>query len=256
MKFQIKAIKNQLVEFLKEKSEKIGIKNAVIGLSGGVDSAVSAYLSAEAFGPENVLCVLMPFETSSKESISDAKRVVSNLKVRYDVIEISKIVKTFLKLLGNDAGRIRKGNIMARVRMIILYDYSSKENALVIGTGNKTEILLGYTTVYGDSACGINPLGNLYKTQIWLLAKYLGVPDSIINKKPSADLWKGQTDEDELGFTYREVDKYLNLKYDLNYPVKEIIKKGFDKRFILRVDNIVEKNKFKSSLPAIPKLIY
>lgn len=255
MDYNNEIIEKVLVEFLQSETNRIGIKKAVIGLSGGIDSAVSAYLSVKAFGKENVLCLLMPYRTSSKESVTDALEVVNRLGVRHRIVDISPVVDTFIQLLDDkDISNVRKGNIMARVRMILLYDASAKENALVIGTGNKTEILLGYTTLFGDSACALNPIGDLYKTQVFALAKHLGVPQQIIDKKPSADLWIGQTDEEEMGIKYEEVDRYLFERYDERRTVEELISRGYDKDFIEKVDTMVQRNQFKRVPPIIAKI--
>jgi NAD+ synthase len=254
MVYDNKTLEKILVEFIRNETTRIGISKAVVGLSGGIDSAVSAFLSVKALGNENVLCVMMPYKTSSGDSITDAKKIIEILNVKSKVVDISKMVDDYLGMLDGEVSNVRKGNIMARMRMIVLYDESAKENALVIGTGNKTEILLGYTTIYGDAACGINPIGDLYKTQLWELAKYLGIPDDIVNKKPSADLWVGQTDEDELGFTYKEVDKYLFYKIDERKNDEELLKLGFDKKFMGRVNNLIIKNQYKRLPPLIAKV--
>ncbi|MDQ3020930.1 MAG: NAD+ synthase [Bacteroidota bacterium] len=244
-----------LTEFIKNETYRTGIKKAVIGLSGGIDSAITAYLTAKALGNEKVTCLLMPYKTSSKESVSDAMEVVKDLKVNFKNIEITEAVEAFIKSINDkDISKVRKGNIMARVRMILLYDESAKLNALVIGTGNKTEILLGYSTIFGDSACAINPIGDLYKTQILDLAEYLHVPKQIIDKKPSADLWKGQTDEEELGFTYEEVDRYLFKKVDERMSDDELQKSGFDEEFMKRVNNLIIRSQFKRLPPIIAKI--
>jgi NAD+ synthase len=244
-----------LCDFIRNETYRIGITKAVIGLSGGIDSAVSAYLSAKALGSENVYCLLMPYKTSSPDSLTDAMKVVKDLKVNYRKIDITDPVDSIVKEFGEkDISNVRKGNIMARIRMILLYDESAAKNALVIGTSNKTEILLGYSTIFGDSASAINPIGDLYKTQLISLAKYLGVPDEIINKKPSADLWKGQTDENELGFTYEKVDKYLFKKVDERISDEEIKKSGFDDKFINRVNSLIIRSQFKRLPPLIAKI--
>jgi len=255
MKLANELVVKILIEFIRNEMYRVGIRKGVIGLSGGIDSAVSAYLTAKALGRENVTCILMPYKSSSKESVSDAMKVVDDLKVNWKKIEITHMVNAFEKNIdANNISNVRLGNIMARTRMIILYDESAKENALVIGTGNKTEILLGYTTIYGDSASAINPIGDLYKTQLRDLAVYLGVPKSIIDKKPSAELWKGQTDEDELGFTYEKVDRYLHNKIDERRSDEELMKLGFDEKFLNRVNTLIFRSQFKRLPPLIAKI--
>ncbi|CAN5660997.1 NAD+ synthase [soil metagenome] len=244
-----------LTSFLKNESQRIGINKAVIGLSGGIDSAVSAFLAARAYGKENVLCVLMPYKTSSKESVTDAMEVANAIGVRTLKIEITSMVDSYISSLEEkEIANIRKGNVMARCRMIVLYDQSAKENALVIGTGNKSEILIGYSTIFGDSASALNPIGDLYKTQIVQIAKYLGVPDTVINKKPSADLWADQNDEDELGFTYSELDKYLFAKIEERRSPDELTKMGFNEKLMTRIDNLIMRNQFKRVPPIIAKI--
>lgn len=255
MKYDNKIIEDKLVEFLGKETRRIGIHKAVIGLSGGIDSAVSAFLTAKALGSENVLSVMMPYKTSSIESVTGAQLVVDTLNIRSKTIEITTMVDSFIaKINDEQMSSVRKGNIMARVRMITLYDQSAFEKAIVVGTGNRTEILLGYTTLFGDSACAINPLGCLFKTQVFELAKHLGVPESIILKKPTADLWAGQTDEGEMGLTYAEVDKYLYLKFDENKSKDELMKLGYSIEYINKVDGMIEKNRFKSLPPVVPEL--
>lgn len=255
MKLANELVEKILTEFIRNEMYRIGIQNAVIGLSGGIDSAVSTYLAVKALGNNNVSCLLMPHKLSSKNSVTDAVKVVDALKVRSKIINITDIVDSFKKVINDeDISDVRLGNIMARVRMILLYDESAKEKALVIGTSNKTELLLGYSTIFGDSACAINPIGDLYKTQVKSLAEYLGVPRSIIDKQPSADLWKGQTDEDELGFTYEAVDKYLQKKVEDRMSDEELKELNFDNKFMKRVNTLIIRSQFKRVPPIIAKV--
>lgn len=242
-----------LTGFISTEITRAGFERAVIGLSGGVDSALSCYLAAEALGPENVLAIQMPYETSSPESFEHAQTVIDALGVHSLTVPITAMVNPLFERFP-DAGQIRRGNVMARVRMLILYDQSEAFRGLVVGTGNKTEILLGYTTLYGDSACALNPLGDLYKTQVRQLARALGVPEEIINKPPSADLWAGQTDEDELGFTYDEVDRLLYLLVDERYTPDECISVRFSEDFVHKVVDRIRRYHFKRVLPPIAKL--
>lgn len=248
------SVETQLVDFLKKETRRIGINKAVIGLSGGVDSAVSAFLTVKALGPDNVLCVMMPYKTSSKSSLEDAQKVVKQLGVNSKVVDITAPVDSYINTLNDEISGLRKGNIMARMRMIVLYDESARTGSLVVGTSNKTELYLGYSTLFGDSACAINPLGDLYKTQIFELARHLNVPAEIINKKPSADLWEGQTDESEMGITYAEVDKLLHNKYEEEKSDYELEKMGFSKALIDKVNNMISRNEFKRLPPVAAKL--
>ncbi len=242
-----------LTGFIRTEIGRAGIPHAVVGLSGGLDSAVSCTLAAEALGPENVLAVRMPYRSSSPDSLEDAQKVIDATGVQSITVEITPMVEPLFERFP-EMSSVRKGNIMARARMIVLFDQSAAFNGLVVGTGNKTEILLGYTTLYGDSACGINPLGDLYKTQVRQLARDLGLPESILSKAPTADLWQGQTDEGELGFTYAEVDRLLYLLVDERYTPAECISAGFSESFVRAVVERVRRNQFKRVLPPIAKL--
>jgi NAD+ synthase len=242
-----------LTGFIHSETQRAGFSKVVLGLSGGIDSALSCYLAAEALGSENVLAVRMPYKTSSQESLDHAQLVVDTIGVQSLTIPITDMADGLISRWPNMSS-LRKGNIMARCRMIILFDQSVVLNGLVVGTGNKTEILLGYTTLFGDSACAFNPLGDLYKTQVRQLSRDMGIPDVITGKAPTADLWSGQTDEGELGFTYAEVDKLLYLLVDERYTPQECVDAGFDKKFVDTVVTRVRRFHFKRVMPPIAKL--
>lgn len=242
-----------LVGFIGSEIKRAGFSRAVISLSGGVDSALSCYLAAEALGAENVMAVRLPYKTSSPDSLEHAQAVIDALGVQSITIPITDMVEPLLRRIPED-NQVRRGNIMARARMIVVYDQSEAFDGLVVGTGNKTEILLGYTTLYGDSACALNPLGDLYKTQVRQLAGALGVPAEILRKPPSADLWVGQTDEDELGFTYADVDQLLYLLVDQRYTSEDCVEAGFAEDFVNKVVERIRRNHFKRVLPPIAKL--
>lgn len=245
--------RNILTSFIRSEITRVGFTKAVIALSGGVDSALSCYLAAEALGPQNVLAVRMPYRSSSSESLEHAQLVIDALGVQSTTIPITEMVDPYFERYP-EASRVRRGNVMARQRMIVLYDQSEDFRGLVVGTGNKTEILLGYTTLYGDSACAINPLGDLYKTQLRQLSRAMEIPSVIIDKAPSADLWVNQTDEGELGFTYEEVDRLLYLLIDQRYSPAECVEAGFNESFVQTVVQRIRRNHFKRVLPPIAKL--
>ncbi len=242
-----------LTGFIRSELNRMGFTRAVIGLSGGIDSALVAYLAAEALGPENVLGVRMPYATSSPASLEHAQLVSDALGIETLTVPISGMVDAYFDQFPA-AGALRRGNAMARARMIVLYDQSEAFRGLVIGTGNKTEILLGYSTLYGDSACAINPIGDLYKTQVRQLSRALDVPAAIVDKPPSADLWADQTDEGELGFTYEAADQLLYLLVDCRYSPEDAIDAGFAPDFVRNVVRRVQRNHFKRVLPPIAKL--
>jgi NAD+ synthase len=246
-------VERLLVEFLKDETHQAGFSRGVLGLSGGVDSAVCVALAAKALGPENVLGVLMPHRTSNPHSRADAELVAHTIGIKTELVEITAMVEPYLQIIG-DADRVRAGNVMARERMIILFDLSQRDRALVFGTSNKTELLLGYGTLFGDMACAINPLGDLYKSQVWQLARALGLPEQVISKKPSADLWDGQTDEGEFGFTYADVDRVLYLMVDERRTDDECVAAGFSREFILRIRGMVSRSQFKRRPPLIAKV--
>jgi NAD+ synthase len=242
-----------LVEFLRDETQKAGFRRGVLGLSGGIDSAVVAYLAARAFGPENVIAVLMPHSSSNPQSRLDADLVAEETGIKTELVDISPMVDPFLTEYSIE-DKLRRGNVMARQRMIILYDLSQRERGLVLGTSNKTELLLGYGTLHGDMACGINPLGDLYKTQVWELAAALGLPRKIIDKEPSADLWSGQTDESEFGFTYKVADQLLYQMIDERRSTSELQTMGYSDDLIRRVWEMVRKSQFKRRPPLIAKV--
>jgi NAD+ synthase len=242
-----------LTGFIKSEVTRVGITHAVVGLSGGLDSALSCALAAEALGAENVLAVRMPYKASSRDSLDHAQLLIDQLGVQSKTIEITDMVEPLFKL-DPQISKMRMGNIMARERMVVLYDQSEVFKGLVVGTSNKTEILLGYSTLFGDSANALNPIGDLYKTQVRQLSRAMNIPAPIIDKPPSADLWEGQTDEGELGFTYEDVDKLLYLLVDQRYSPVEAIEAGFDEKFVNTVMARIRRNQFKRMQPPIAKI--
>jgi NAD+ synthase len=242
-----------LTGFIHSEITRVGFKRAIVGLSGGLDSAVSCALAAEALGPKNVLALRLPYRSSSPDSLQDAELVAEKLGVSLETIEITPIVEPLLER-DSRISNVRKGNILARARMIVLYDQSEVFGGLVVGTSNKTEILLGYTTLWGDMAAAINPLGDLYKTQVRQLAPALRVPDSVLYKPPSADLWAGQTDEGEMGLKYDEVDRLLYLLVDKRFSFQDCVEAGFSRAYVAKILNRVRKNQFKRLMPPIAKL--
>jgi NAD+ synthase len=242
-----------LTGFIKSEITRSGFSRAVVNLSGGLDSALSCALAAEALGGENVLALRLPYRTSSPESLEHAQLVIEQFKVQSETIEITGMVDALISS-DPEMSKTRKGNIMARARMIVLYDKTEAFKGLAVGTGNKTEILLGYTTLWGDSASALNPIGDLYKGQVRQLSRALGIPAVIIDKAPSADLWAGQTDESELGFSYDEVDKLLYLLVDQRYSPEECVEAGFEAAFVEQVVTRIRRNQFKRMLPPIAKV--
>ena len=243
-----------LKEFIRDEVGKVGFNRVVVALSGGIDSALTCALAAAAMGPANVLAVLMPYRTSNPASQADAELVVAQIGVRSRLIDITPAVDGYLNSLDAKVSDQRQGNVMARMRMIALYDQSEDFQGLVVGTSNKTELLLGYGTLFGDMASAVNPIGDLYKTQIREVAAGLDVPAPILHKAPTADLWVGQSDEQELGFTYGEADQILYLLIDEWWPPRQIVQEGFDEMLVRRITQRVRGSQFKRRLPIIAKL--
>ena len=246
-------VRKILVEFLRQEIDKVGFSRAVVNLSGGIDSALACYLAVEALGAQNVLAIRLPYRTSSPDSLDHAQLVIDALGAPCVTMDITAMAEPLFECFP-DMTPTRRGNVMARARMIVLYDQWAAWNGLPIGTSNKTELLLGYGTLHGDMASAVNPLGDLYKTQVRQLAAAMGVPRPIIDKPPSADLWTGQTDEGEMGLTYDQVDRLLYLLVDERYSLQEAVEVGFAREFVERVWKMVRLNSFKRRLPLIAKV--
>ena len=250
---QVELVQELVVRFLRTEAGKFGFARALVGLSGGVDSSVSAALAARAFGSREVLGVMMPYRTSDPASERDAREVAEQLEIATRRVEITAMADGYLAPSGIE-DRVRRGNVMARSRMIVLYDLSVEWNGLVIGTSNKTELLLGYSTQFGDNACALNPLGDLYKHQVYQLARHLGLPRSVIEKAPSADLFAGQTDEADLGFTYAQADRALYFLVDQRRRPEDLVADGFDRALVDALLRRVVANQYKRLPPVIAKL--
>jgi NAD+ synthase len=243
----------RLLEFIRERTAEAGRRHLVVGLSGGLDSATSAYLAVRALGRESLTAFLLPYRTTNPQSIEDATKVAGELGIAHHVIDITPVVDAYFNLFPQ-ADRKRRGNFTARCRMAVLYDQSVALDALVMGTGNRTEAMLGYTTLWGDMACAFSPLGGLYKTQVRMLARHLGVPEGIIEKPPTADLWEGQTDEGEMGISYEDADRILYLLYDLHLDEEETVRRGCDPSVVSKVKRMAEASSFKRRMPPVCEL--
>ena len=243
----------RILDFIHGRIKDAGRSCLVVGLSGGLDSVTSAYLAVRALGSENLTAFLMPYRTTSPQSTDDALLAATELGIAHETIDITPMVDAYFERFP-EADHKRRGNFMARTRMAVLYDQSAALDALVLGTGNRTESLLGYTTLWGDMACAFTPLGDLYKTQVRQLAVHLGVPPRIIEKPPTADLWQGQTDEGEMGLTYGEVDRLLYNMFELGMGDDGLEAEGFSRAFILKVRGIIESSSFKRCMPPFCEL--
>ena len=243
-----------LVSFIKDAVETTGTEGVVLGLSGGIDSALSAALAVPAIGADRVHAFLLPHRTSSPDSATDAETVAAELGLTSHTIDISPMVDPYFALYEAEPGNIRLGNKMARERMSILFDQAKKLGCLVLGTSNKTEILLGYSTIFGDNASSINPLGDLYKQQVWQVARHLGLPDQVVDKRPSADLWPGQTDEEELGFDYATADEVLYLLFNFGLSAAEVVDLDYPEEVVQRIVSLEQNNRYKRRLMLIARL--
>ncbi len=238
----------KITEFIKLQLIKTGFTKLIVGLSGGIDSSVTAALCVKAVGKENVFGVMLPYRKSHPDSLAHAKQVAEQLGIKYEIVDISPMVDAHFKNYAVDADILRKGNRIARERMCVLYDLSAKYKALVAGTGNKSELMVGYCTQYGDNACAFEPIGHLYKTEVLKLARILNLLDVVINKKPTADLWAAQTDEDEMGITYKELDEILYQMLDQKIEYEDLIA-AFSKEKIDKVKRMIQVSEFKRNMP-------
>ncbi|MCK5051297.1 MAG: NAD+ synthase [Candidatus Cloacimonetes bacterium] len=243
-----------IVKFIKSQLTSAGFSKLIVGLSGGIDSSVTAALCVKAVGMENVFGVMLPYHKSHPDSLNDALEVANILGIKHELVDISPMVDSYFNKYEQDANTLRKGNRMARERMCVLYDLSAKYKTLIAGTGNLSELMVGYCTQYGDSACAFEPLGHLYKTEVYKMAEILGLPKSVITKKPTADLWEGQTDENEMGITYAELDEILYQMLDLKKEEKELTS-NFSKEKIDKVRRMIQSSEFKRNMPPTPEMI-
>ena len=242
-----------LTGFIRDAIDTTGTSGIVLGMSGGVDSALAAALAVRGLGAERVQALVLPYRASSADSLADAQAVAAALGIETRTIDISPMVDAYFEN-ETEADQIRRGNMMARQRMAVLFDQAKKRRALVLGTSNKTEILLGYSTIFGDNASSINPLGDLYKQQIWQLSRHLGLPERVVAKQPSADLWPGQTDEGDLGFDYATADEVLFLLFDEGCTPEEVVERGYPEEVVRRITELERQNRFKRRLMLIARL--
>jgi NAD+ synthase len=243
-----------LADFLRDGVETAGASGLTLGLSGGVDSALAAALAVRALGTERVHAFYLPYRTSEPQSAIDAEAVAKKLGLSLRTLEITAQVDAYFEVHEPEADRVRRGNKMARERMTILFDQSKKHGALVLGTSNKSEILLGYTTVFGDNASSLNPIGDLYKSQVWQLARHVALPDSVVSKRPTADLWPGQSSEGDLGFDYATADEILYLLFDQGLSGEEVVDRGYPQAVVDKIMRLEQANRFKRRLMLIARL--
>lgn len=246
-------VETLLTGFIRGQLERNGFSRGILGLSGGLDSSVTAALAARAVGPNNVIALIMPYGEAFGRDADDARNLVKKLGIQTREIDIAPSVDAYYSRYPTE-DRVLRGNKMARERMSVLYDFSVREQALILGTSNKTELLLGYGTIHGDMACAFNPIGDLYKTQLRQLARHLAIPESILEKAPTAGLWDGQTDEEELGLSYEEIDRMLIRLVDSRQPPEQLEAEGFDPVQVRRIVKIIRSNEFKRRMPPIAKL--
>ena len=240
--------------FIADGNRSAGTEGMVLGLSGGVDSALAAALATRGLGPERVHAFILPYSTSNPDSRADAEAVAAEFGFSARVIDITAMVDAYIETEEPEADNVRRGNLMARVRMAVLFDQAKRLGCLVLGTSNKTEILLGYSTIFGDNASSLNPLGDLFKRQVWQLSEHLGIPERVISKPPSADLWPGQTDEAELGLSYTTADEILYLMFDRGLSAEEVVEHGYSAEAVNRIDTLERRNRFKRRLMLIARL--
>lgn len=253
LEINLDVVEKVLVSFIRDSISKNGFTNGILGVSGGIDSAVILALTQRALGSEHTFGLLMPYKLSSGESLKDGKAICDQLNVKYEIVEISPSVDAYFDRFPAE-DKMQIGNKCARERMSVLYDFSARKKALVVGTSNKSEMLIGYSTLFGDSAAAFLPIGDLYKTQVFALARHLDIPKEIIDKKPSADLWKDQTDEGEIGITYKELDEILFQLVDCRKKPGEIEKAGYSRANIDRVTRMIVNSQYKRTMPPVAKL--
>lgn len=246
-------VQQRLIGFIRNQTKQTGFNRVLLGVSGGLDSSLVLYLCCRALGEKNVFGLILPYKTTASQSINYAKLIARRYQVKTRLIDITAQIDAYFKNFP-DADKVRRGNKMARERMAILYDQAKERGALVVGTSNRSELLLGYGTIFGDLASAFNPLGSLYKTQVRQLARDLGLPKQIIRQVPSAGLWPGQSDEKELGLSYSRADRLLFYLADKKFTDKKLLKLGFKKALVHKVKTRIAENAFKGRTPAIAKI--